>query len=281
MYQAQITRAHKGAILLLLDQSGSMADEIIFEGRTTTKAEALCNAVNGLLEELISRCRRERFVGNYFDVGIIGYSASEAKYLLGKGFVNIVDIEAMDTPTKGRIISRTLPNGESFQAAIEQRVWVRPEAQGRTPMGAALRMALRACSSWCKRNPESFPPVVINISDGEATDLSHDELIALADNIKAQATKDGNTLLVNIHLASEEGDLPLRIYFPSESANPIRNRHLRLLYNISSTLPSIYNESIMELGGSRPPFRAICHNAAINELMGLLSIGTVSADMII
>lgn len=258
-----------------------MAEEILFEGRTTTKAEALCNAVNELLEEIISRCKRERFVGDYFDVGIIGYSAHEARPLLGKGFMSVVDIDNMDTPVHHRMISRSLPSGESFRTIIERREWISPEAKGRTPMASALRMAQRMCCSWCRRNPESFPPVVINISDGEATDAPHSEILTLAESLKGIATNDGNLLLMNIHLATGDHTSLPHICFPSESLSLPANRHLELLYNTSSTLPTIYNQAIGRLHSGEPPFRAICLNASITELVALLAIGSASADMII
>ncbi len=281
MYKSQITRAHKGAIVLLLDQSGSMAEEIAFGGRVMTKAEALCEAVNELLEELVGRCKREHFVGDYFDVGIIGYSGDEARHLLGGGFMSIVKIDSLDTQTKSHLITRTLPSGQQFQTLIDRRVWITPQAKGRTPMGAALRLAHRMCQSWCNNHPESFPPVVINISDGEATDASSDEIISLAENIKALGTSDGSTVLLNIHLATEQDSAPLHLSFPSEGYTLPDNRHLRLLHTISSTLPELYNEAIAQLNGATPPFRGICFNSPITELTGLLAIGTISVDMII
>lgn len=280
MYQSQITRARKGAILLLLDQSGSMAEEILFEGRTITKAEALCSAVNTLLEEIVSSCRRERFVGDYFDLGIIGYSGTEAKSLLGKGFVSVVDIDSMDTTITPRIVSRTLPTGESFQTIIERRSWIAPAAKGRTPMGEALKLAQRMCAAWCRRNTESFPPIVINISDGEATDATHQEIRTLSEEIRKFSTQDGNVLMMNIHLSTAD-HAKGSIILPSESEPRPSNRHFSLLYDISSTLPEIYNEAIERLHGGTPPFRAICFNAPITELIGLLAIGSLSTDMII
>lgn len=282
MYQSQITRAHKGAILLLLDQSGSMAEEILFQGQTTTKAEALCACVNALLEEIVSRCRRERFVGDYMDIGIIGYSGDEARQLLGKGFMSVIDIDAMDTHLESHMITRQLPSGESFQTIIERCSWIEPQAKGRTPMGLALQLAQRMCATWCKHHPESFPPIVINISDGEATDYPCEKIGDLSESLRSLGTTDGNLLLMNIHLATGSENTTHHICLPSESTElPLENRHLRLLYNSSSTLPSIYNRAIMRLHDGQPPFRAFCLNAPITELIGLLAIGTISTDMII
>lgn len=281
MYQSQITRAHKGAFLILLDQSGSMAEEVPFEGRTATKAEALCNIINGLLEEIIIHSRRERFVGDYFDIGIIGYAGSEARNLLGGGFQSITKINAIDTPVKTHLISRTLPSGETFQTIVERRHWLTPEAKGRTPMGKALALATKMCGQWCRKHPESFPPIVINISDGEATDVPSDEIIRLATRLKECHTQDGNTLFLNILLATEGSAHLPHLCFPSEGEHSVIGRHARLLYDISSTMPQLYDNDIIEFRGGRPPFRALAVNASVSELVALLSIGTLSTDLML
>lgn len=58
MYTQSITRSHRTAFVLLIDGSGSMAEEILFRGKRTTKAEAVASITNGLLFELIERARR-------------------------------------------------------------------------------------------------------------------------------------------------------------------------------------------------------------------------------
>lgn len=57
MYTQSITRRHRTAFLLAIDGSGSMAEEIRFRGRTSTKAEAVAAIANELLFELIERAR--------------------------------------------------------------------------------------------------------------------------------------------------------------------------------------------------------------------------------
>ena len=51
MYTQSITRRHRTAFLLAIDGSGSMAEEIRFRGRTSTKAEAVAAIANELLFE--------------------------------------------------------------------------------------------------------------------------------------------------------------------------------------------------------------------------------------
>ena len=49
MYTQSITRSHRTAFVLLIDGSGSMAEEIDFRGRRMTKAEAVASITNVML----------------------------------------------------------------------------------------------------------------------------------------------------------------------------------------------------------------------------------------
>ena len=49
-------------------------------------------------------------------------------------------------------------------------VWLLPFAQYGTPMCAALEVAHRALDSWIAQHATSYPPIVINVSDGAASD---------------------------------------------------------------------------------------------------------------
>ena len=84
MYSRHITRREKGAVVFLIDQSGSMAEEINFQGESTSKARALASIANSLIEEFICRSQRERGVGDYFDIAVIGYGGEKATSLATK-----------------------------------------------------------------------------------------------------------------------------------------------------------------------------------------------------
>ncbi len=281
MYSAQITRLHKAAFVILLDQSGSMAEELFFQGRTTSKAEALAESVNTLIEEIIHRSRRERYVSNYFDIAIIGYGEGGINSPLGGGYKSIVDIDAMDVNSYTKITRHTLPSGKQIETFAQIRQWITPQANGQTPMGEALAKAQRLVASWCRKHPDSFPPIVINITDGEATDASDEKIRRLAERITSTATNDGNTLLMNIHLASQYDTPTESLRFPTETTTLPINRHSQLLYDTASTLPSLYNATLRELRGEEPPFRAVCYNATLDDLVGLLAIGSLSINQMI
>lgn len=281
MYSAQITRLHKAAFLILVDQSGSMAEEVVFQGRTVSKATALAESVNMLIEEILYRSRRERYVGDYFDIAVLGYGGDGVVSLFGSGFKPITTIDIMSTPIINKIVSHTLPSGKRVDTVVQHRQWVLPHASGQTPMGEALAKARRMVSSWCRKHPESFPPIVINITDGEATDAGEEKIRELAEKIKSTSTNDGNTLLMNIHLAAHHDTPTEPLRFPTEATPLPINRHSRLLYDTASTLPSLYNDAISQLRGEEPPFRAVCYNAPLEDLVGLLAIGSLSVNQMI
>ena len=132
--------------------------------------------------------------------------------------------------------------------------------------------------AWCRR-PEhraSFPPLVFNITDGEATDCDDAELRAVAGQIKSLRTADGNVLLVNIHIAA--GDTPHTVFFPSAEEASYPNRYAEVLYDCSSPMPEVFNEAIREAKGpgALPPFRGMSFNASAEELITMLNIGSIS-----
>src|SRR2546422_2084770 len=60
--------------------------------------------------------------------------------------------------------------GGVMDQTVKFPVWFDPYSKGGTPMCAALKEATRIVETWCQEHPTGFPPIVINITDGEATD---------------------------------------------------------------------------------------------------------------
>ena len=93
MYTQEITRKHRAAFVLVLDQSTSMQQQVQFGRLTATKAEVVAYTANALITELIDRCRRADGVRDYYDIAVIGYSGEEVKSLLPReGFNSVVEL---------------------------------------------------------------------------------------------------------------------------------------------------------------------------------------------
>jgi len=76
--------------------------------------------------------------------------------------------------------------GGLVEQKIRFPIWFDPVANGGTPMCQALMRAQDILRTWFAQHPGCFPPIVINITDGEATD--GDPLVAA----------DGNADLVSV-----------------------------------------------------------------------------------
>lgn len=281
MYTQSITRNHRTAFFLAIDGSGSMLENILFRGRHVTKAEAVAAITNDLLFELVERARRSDGVRDYYDIAVLSYSGNdEVKSLLPgcEKMVSVSTLAAREMPIRTEMVEHRLPDGQIALREIISPAWIKPHATGQTPMCEALRYVRDLAAEWTSLavNAESFPPVIFNITDGEATDCEDDELLAVCDQIKALSTNDGNALLINIHIAA--GDTQHPVFLPDLEEAKYTNRYASLLYECSSEMPAVFNETIREVKGpgSMPPFRGMSYNASPAQLVTLLNIGSIS-----
>ena len=224
-YTQPIDRGHPGCIVFLLDQSGSMQDR--FGAGRETKAQTLAKAVNRLLRNLVLQCQRGEQVRDYYEIAAIGYGGGVGPAfggsLKGQYLVPISIIASYPL----RMATDTLPGNP--QLSVELPVWIEPQAAAGTPMTAAMNMVGAFLVDWANAHPGSFPPIVVNISDGESTDGDPRSIAALLRDIH---TADGNLLLFNISLSSE----PLTpIEYPS-SPNLLPDQYAKGLFEMSSEL---------------------------------------------
>lgn len=283
MYEEVISRVHRCAILIMVDRSGSMVEKVTFRGMSVSKAEAVAISTNILIDELLHRSRRAEGWRNYFDIAVLGYSGDEVTSLLSDRpeFLPLTDLLLRRVEIERRYVNYTLPSGNIISSISEHRRWITPAAAGRTPMFKAFQRATHLLRGWCRRrdNRDSFPPIVINITDGEATDCDGEMLSAAAAAIKSTGTTDGQTLLINLHLAPTDviSDVE-RLRFPNPEEPMPKNRHAKLLCDISSTLPERFNEPFAGFkdGNYPPPYKCMCYNCHPEELFELISIGTIS-----
>ncbi len=284
MYNARITRQNPTGFIILIDQSGSMSEEITIREYKTTKADAVSYATNLLLSELIFRSKRDEGVNDYFDIAVIGYRGNEAKSLINgsDSFVKPSQLIAMNPRQKQITMERVLPNGDISFSTTKQPYWIEAEAEGSTPMYSALSHTYELANKWCKKdkNRASYPLTIFNITDGEATDASDESLNEIATKIKNLKTEDGNIILINIHISNTELHNPS--IFPTSYSQLPDNKYAKLLFDMASVMPQIYNESICEItkGETNPPYRGMSYNTSINELISMMNIGSISVNLI-
>jgi uncharacterized protein YegL len=164
-------------------------------------------------------------------------------------------------------------NGGIIEQKVKFPVWFEPTAKGITPMGSALSLASKIMKEWVARHMASYPPIVINISDGEATDSGP---VPQAEELCSLATDDGNLLLLNCHISNTTVQ---PIVFPDSDAD-LPDTFSKSLFSISSILPASMRELARAEGFSLgPEARGFAFNADLVELIRFLDIGTRSSNM--
>lgn len=271
-YSAEISRAFPTCLLFVIDQSASMSEEL--QGGAT-KAGFLADVLNRSLFELVIRCRKAEGVLNYFDLGAIAYSGNG----VGPGFggalagSHLCEIAALArSPVRVETRKKRVSDGAGglVETEVKFPVWFDPQASGGTPMCAALQMAGDLLADWCRDHPHSFPPTVLHVTDGEATDGSGMDVENAATHITSQATADGNALLLTLHISN--GGEPVR--FPtSEQSMP--GPHARVLFRTSSALPPEFQRRAADAGIKvEPESRGYVYNARLDDIVTLFEIGT-------
>jgi hypothetical protein len=173
MYSAEISRDNPSCFVFLIDQSGSMNDAFGAEAGKR-KADALADAINRLLQNLVLKCARDEGVRDYYHVGVIGYGDSVGPAfsgnLAGKDLVAISEVANFPARIEDRKKQISDGAGGLVDQQVKFPIWFDPKAGGATPMCRGLSEASAVLNSWLAQHPLCFPPIIINISDGEPTD---------------------------------------------------------------------------------------------------------------
>ena len=203
-YQAEISRANPSCFLFLIDQSGSMEDPFAGGDASRRKADLLADAINRLLQNLVIKCAKEEGIRDYFYVGVIGYGEKVGPalsgQLAGRALAPISEIGNFPARIEERKKKIEDGAGGVIEQTIRFPIWFDPLCHGATPMCQALTQAHDVLAHWLAQHPDSFPPIVINITDGEPTD---GDPSSAADALRSLATSDGNVLLFNVHLSTK------------------------------------------------------------------------------
>lgn len=267
-YAAEITRRNPACFLFLIDQSSSMAQP--FGERPVgepgdaplTKAEGVANALNDLLRSLVITASKSDGIRNYFEVGVIGYGASVGFAwgggLQGYEIVPIRDVSEFFVRVE-----------EDSDAGAPKPVWIEPVAKGSTLMCEGIRLAQRVLENWAYRNHGSFPPVVVHITDGEATDGDPGPLLEQLTQLR---TGHGPVILFNVHLSSSRSAAPTS--FP-DTAQGLPDAFARMLFEHSSPLTPFMRTVAWENGQIlTEQAKAFVLNADPSSMVLAMEIGT-------
>ena len=279
-YQREISSDRKACILFLLDQSFSM-DETLGNSEKR-KCEQLASAVNAWLHNMAIRASGDRGIRDWMDVGVIGYRTDQKANpiiepaltgpLAGKPLVSITEIgnhpSRIETTVQQFLDDET---GEMIDVPSDSPVWIEPVCEGSTPMCHVLHYAYGLLEPWIRDHPDSFPPIVIHISDGESQD---GDPVPYADAVKQLATSDGNVLLFNCHLSETAAEA---VVFPA-AEDSLPDDLAKVLFRMSSLLPTPFFQSARDEGMQLDDgARGMAFNADMVVLINFLDMGTRAA----
>lgn len=274
MHQAQITRANPSCFVFLIDLSASMGENLP-DG--VSKAMGVADALNRILSNLVIKCTGSEEVRDYFHIGVIGYSGAGVGPAFGGPLSGreLVPISAVaDEPARVEQRTKKVPDGAGglVEQTIPFAVWFDPKASGGTPMCRALTMANDWINQFLSEHPDCFPPIVINVTDGVATD---GDPVAASAPLRSNASSDGPVLLFNLHLSASPSE---PVEYPASLVG-INDNYAHKLFEMSSVLPDKIRNAASQSGYELAEgARGFAFNAKFESLVKFLEIGTVAAD---
>lgn len=270
-YSAEISRTNPACVLILIDQSKSMEEP--FAGQPDKlKSEGVADAVNRLIQNMVLKCAKIDGVRDYFHVGLIGYGGELTTGLGGKlpDEVLVPIGKLADKPLRVENRVRLVEDGEggTLEQNVKFPVWYDPVARGRTLMNTAFEAAELIVSSFILSYPESYPPIVLNITDGRPSDANP---LAVANRLKKLASTDGSVLIFNLLLSAEPKP---PIYFIDDESL-LLDTYSKLLFRMSSPLPpKLIHAAKADGFPVNAGARGVVFNADLVAVVRFLDIGT-------
>jgi hypothetical protein len=232
-----------------------------------------------VLNELQKRCQAGTAVRPRVDVSVIGYGPGGSVQSVLKGnlanqdIVSITDLASNPLRINHVMVTEYNPNtGGLDQVPQDVPIWVEPVADNGTPMCMALQVASSLAQNWVATGHNvNFPPIIVNITDGEATD---GDPVPYAQQISSQiATSDGNALVFNCHLSSQPG---FQVRYPSDISQVPPDKLAQQLFQMSSVLP----QGMIDVGNSmgmpvQPGARGFVFGADIQDMTQFITIASL------
>jgi hypothetical protein len=136
-------------------------------------------------------------------------------------------------------------------------------------MQEAMSYTFNLVSDWVAQHPNSFPPIVIHVTDGEPTDGDPRDL---AEAVRNLSTNDGNVLMFSLHLSKQDAGT---IVFPNATSS-LPNAYAQLLFEMSSVMPQKWYGMAAEMMGLNiaPGAKSFVYNADLSAMVRFLEIGT-------
>jgi hypothetical protein len=248
----------------MIDQSGSMGDS--YDNSTKAKFAAL--AVNRVIAEIITACTAGDEIKDRCYVAVIGYSGRVKVAFLDK----VSDLAKNPNTTT---LKKKVSDGAGGLVEVDEvvRVFVNPTSSGSTNMTEAFKQAYQGVEKFISGNPDSFPPIVINITDGAPDDSN--SATTEAKKLAQLKTADGNVIIMNAHIDKVSAG---KVELPSNNSGFSSNTLANFLFDISTALPDTLANRAKDVGFNvQPGSRGFVFNADAETLIRILNFGSLGA----
>lgn len=288
-YSFRMTRETPGYFIFLLDQSYSMTDTFAKTGEPL--CVALADMINNWLEEMVSKATEDSGnVKNWFDISVLGYrtdgggeSITEPAFvgnLSGRKRVSLSEIaENIFEMERKSVKWFNDATGELDEAEIEKPVWVKPIAEGGTPLCNALHDAYYLVEEWINESDhdsQCFPPIVINITDAELNSGDGDP-VEYADPLTSLGTQDGSVLLFNCQITCQNYDA---LFCPGSAERLPNDEFAAKIFEMSSLIPeSMLRVAAEDFPDLTPQSRGMVYNGDNTSMIKLFNFGTMVAGL--
>lgn len=281
-YAAEISRANPTCFLFLIIECMGMRDGMPGQpGRT--KGEIASDAVNRIVDTLAQRCSSGMEVRDYFHIGILGFTSAhgsghrlEITNALPGTIPEQPFLPISQVAEAAQIVERQVREdygGEIIEVYRRMPIWLRVQGKDWDPMRGMLEFVEQPLAEWIELYPNAYPPTVIVVCDGWATDGDPQ---GAAQRIKSLRTNDGNALLFIVHLSSAQTSptmFPAQEYgLPSLGE---ASDDSRLMFRMTSVLPESIRWQAANMGiPAEESSRGLILNADAVALAQFLDIGT-------
>ena len=233
-YEKLVRRANPGLIVMILDDSGSMASNM--PGTSDTRYQWVERYSGIILKELLERSMEvtgetQTVKARYF-LDVIKYGSTVEAWHTGPDGHGALDI--------GEAARKFTDGGGSFGLK---------GGLGGTDAASAFQFALSRVEKALQQDhfKDSFPPIVFHLTDGE----SHTDAEPIARQLMGLSSSDGNVLIVNGYIGTSTqlnyqgpNDFPGYLAEQEVGSSPDNLR----LFRMSSAIPDSMRENLVNDG---------------------------------
>lgn len=268
-YSQHISTDNPALVIIAIDQSGSMAEAFTNVSMIVSKSEIASMIASAMIDEMKLRSTHIDGLYHYFDFVVLGYSRQDVYPLINNTLqpAPITTLENITPTRQQRTIEYITPDNHLFLAVESFSEWITPQAAGATPMIEMLDTVTDIVDRWCnnRQNRDSFPPIILNITDGLSIAEYNSHHLQKCNHIKEIGTNDGKALLFNIYIdsmpASERHNFTnIDTLSPQDRLYP--------LAEMSSPLPELFHPLAHKYNPTAATeYRAFCHNAVSLQII--------------